>query len=113
MKITKSQLKQIIKEELENAMTNELFGFGKKKEKKANLDRQRRAAEELKDRFYRIQKSLDKNAVDAFMDMLFRHQDGLYNMVNSPQLGFSDEQIENKMKVVAAAISKAEAGLGR
>ena len=113
MKITKSQLKQIIKEELEHAMTNELFGFGKKKEKKANLDRQRREAEELKDRFYRIQKSLGKNAIDELMTMLFRDQDGLYNMVTTPQLGFSDEQIERKIKVVDAAISKAEASLGR
>lgn len=112
MKITKSQLKQIIKEELENVMTNELFGFGKKKEKKANLDRQRREVEELKDRFYRIQKSLDKNTVDALMAMLFRDQDGLYNMVTG-KLGFSDEQIERKIKVTDAAISKAEAGLGR
>ena len=113
MKITKSQLKQIIKEELENVMTNELFGFGKKKEKKANLDRQRREAEELKDRFYRIEKSLDKNAQNALFDMLFRDQDGLHNMVSNPQLGFSDEQIERKMKVADAAISKAEASLAR
>jgi len=46
------------------------------------------------------------------MAMLFRDQDGLYNMVTG-KLGFSDEQIERKIKVTDAAISKAEAGLGR
>jgi len=39
MKITKTQLKQIIKEELSATMTNEIFGFGgdKKKENKETL----------------------------------------------------------------------------
>jgi len=40
MKITKLQLKQIIKEELENVMTNEMLGLGKKKKRQAEADAQ-------------------------------------------------------------------------
>ena len=105
MKVTKSQLKQIIKEELEGVMTNELFGLGAKREAKALRKKLLPQYSALRDEMDALQDAgRDVTLASRLMDM----NNGLRVMMADPN--YSEQQLHKQFSRVKAALRDAAKG---